>query len=366
MTGDESDRGRVEALDALRGLLALAVAAYHFFVFTHPFGGFARNVLVVLGIYAVQTFFIISGFCFFYLYADVDLSPRTWRGFYLKRFFRIAPLYYVVIALSPLLDAPVYPNPSIATVIENITLTFGFVHPNHAMIPGGWSIGVECVFYVLLPGMIWLTRPIGARIVLMMLLFALSVPGTFGGIESAQGHQRFHAYVAVANHGFLFLLGGVIADLRRATNIRLPPMATLVPATLLCLLVLWSSPFSDHLDAMVGFARVRYVAVVGLAVWVIAHLRTSHGMLHRVLRHLGDWSYAVYLMHPFSWLVVVACLPVETPGAITFVIGLVVTLVAAGFVHLYIEQPMLHLGRRLERRLTRAEHFHVDSDAQRA
>src|SRR5262249_25854745 len=54
---------RVEALDALRGLFALSVAVYHLTVWTGGLDGRARDASVVLGVYAVQGFFIISGFC---------------------------------------------------------------------------------------------------------------------------------------------------------------------------------------------------------------------------------------------------------------------------------------------------------------
>ena len=70
----------VSSLDGLRGLLALAVAVYHFSGWTHVFGSgtAASSIVAALGIYAVEGFFIISGFCFFHLYGEKGVNA-PWR-----------------------------------------------------------------------------------------------------------------------------------------------------------------------------------------------------------------------------------------------------------------------------------------------
>src|SRR5690348_16703283 len=100
-------RERVEALDALRGLMALAVVVYHLLVWTHVFHGALREAVIVLGLYSVEGFFVISGFCFFHLYASVQLSMRELLRFHIKRMLRIAPLYYIALALTLPLE-PIY------------------------------------------------------------------------------------------------------------------------------------------------------------------------------------------------------------------------------------------------------------------
>src|SRR5687768_8810778 len=81
---------RVEALDILRGLMALFVAVYHLGVWTRAFEGGARSAVVVLGVYSVEGFFLISGFCFFHLYAGQRFDQQELTRFHIKRFFRIA------------------------------------------------------------------------------------------------------------------------------------------------------------------------------------------------------------------------------------------------------------------------------------
>ncbi len=77
---------RVDGLDALRGLMALCVALYHFAVWTHALRDAPRlsNLVAILGVYSVEGFFIISGFCFVHVYERMELSSRAILSFYLK------------------------------------------------------------------------------------------------------------------------------------------------------------------------------------------------------------------------------------------------------------------------------------------
>src|SRR5262245_54957170 len=92
---------RVEALDMLRGLMTLAVAVYHMAGWTRAFAGeSARGAVVLLDIYSVQGFFILSGFCFFALYREQRFGLAELKRFHVRRFLRIAPLYYLALALT--------------------------------------------------------------------------------------------------------------------------------------------------------------------------------------------------------------------------------------------------------------------------
>lgn len=348
---NNQDHERVIVLDMLRGVLALSVAAYHFLVVTRPFDGPARDLVVVAGIYAVQTFFILSGFCFFHVYAQQPLGWRHWCGFHVKRLFRIAPLYYVAMALGLLLASPLQYAFGPARILENLSLSFGFFHPNHALVAGGWSIGVEYVFYVALPLLVWVTRRREALYSVTLLLIALSVRYHFNSLAAAPAPERFHRYVAVTNHAFLFLLGGVIVDLRRRWGTRLPLTASLIPIAVFALAVTFFQPtFYDHYDVMVGVARVKYVLLSWLVVLACALARTPDASVLRRLRPLqtlGDWSYAVYLMHPFAWWLVKHLAPTSASGFPLLAVAVLATLLLAAVSHRVIERPANALGHKL-------------------
>ena len=62
----------------LRGLMALAVAFYHFTIWYPVFtpGRFMAYTAAKAGHYGVEGFFIISGFCFFHIYRPGQLPGR--------------------------------------------------------------------------------------------------------------------------------------------------------------------------------------------------------------------------------------------------------------------------------------------------
>src|SRR5690349_7171344 len=173
---------RIEALDALRGLMALAVAVYHFGVLTRAFSGGLRDAVVLCGLYSVEGFFVISGFCFFHLYAGRTLTGAALLEFQRKRFARIAPLFYFAVALSLALEPEFQSSFTWTRLLENLSLTFGLIHPNHAQVIGGWSIGLEYVFYFALPVLLWLGRRPLALWALLVVLVLWSLPFAFGKV----------------------------------------------------------------------------------------------------------------------------------------------------------------------------------------
>lgn len=359
VSGGDGPHERVETLDMLRGLLALAVAVYHFSIFTHVFSGAARDMVVVAGIYAVQMFFIISGFCFFHLYADAPLRWSTWRSFHIKRFFRIAPLYYLAVACSYWLDPPVYVGFDALKLLENLSLLFGLLHPNHAMVPGGWSIGLEYVFYLALPLLLLVTRYTVLLYALTAALIAWAVPYTFGRVAAEVDWDRFHAYVLIPNQAFLFLLGGIVAHVRRRVSVRLPVVFGVLPlAAFVYAVTQLQAPFIDHLDVMVSMPRVKYVLLCFFTALVFALLKSPRSRAWKPLRVLGDWSYSTYLVHPYAWLMVSKLIPASRDaahpqidgGLLRLLCALATTLVISALTYRYLELPANRFGHRLAKR----------------
>jgi peptidoglycan/LPS O-acetylase OafA/YrhL len=343
---------RLPALDALRGLMALAVAVYHLSTWTHivKLGTRANTTVALLGLYSVQGFFVISGFCFFYLYRDVRFDLAQSRAFFIRRFFRIAPLYYAVLALNLLLGQAIEPV-TVRRLIENVTLTFGLFHPNHSLLLGGWSIGIEYVFYLAFPLLIRLLRVRGALypIALLSCLLAWQVTQQ---IQALPELQKFNGYARVPNHACLFLLGGVAADLRARTRLRLSARSVGLGLCALLTAALCAQPtVYDHFELVTGAARVGGVLLCVLGVLLCA-MRGEHEQRSTLGATLGDLSYAVYLLHPLAWLLTTRLLSAARQPHAAFALALVLTLCLAALAHRALERPLLQLGRRLAERET--------------
>ncbi len=328
--------------------MALAVVVYHTSLWADLFAPATSTttLLAKLGIYGVQGFFVISGFCFFHLYGETVFDASVLKAFFLKRWLRLAPLFFVVVGLNLLFQQKAGPDPNLRMIAENLTLSFGFFHPNHALVVGGWSIGVEAVFYAALPSLILFTRAHkGLLYLFAALLLWASTPWSLHWVTEAEPWNRFHAYVQVSNHAFLFLLGGILAHLRSRTAFRLRPLPfAILLAALGAITFSIHRGFYNHFDIMAGPARYEFsalcVAVVGCFAFLdIRKSRSSHPFVV-----LGDWSYGTYLLHPLAHALLL-WLGVNKQGWLAFSLGLLLTLVFAALSHRLIEKPAMALAR---------------------
>jgi len=89
---------RIVELDALRGLAALAVVAFHYTTLYGELYGHSTQPPVSFGFgnYGVHLFFLISGFVIFMTLE----RTRTAMDFVVSRFSRLFPAYWVAILMS--------------------------------------------------------------------------------------------------------------------------------------------------------------------------------------------------------------------------------------------------------------------------
>ncbi|MBS1867856.1 MAG: acyltransferase, partial [Acidobacteria bacterium] len=94
---------RIPELDGIRGLAILSVLCYHYISMqgVTTAGSLVDRLqrLVILGGTGVDLFFVLSGFLIGGILLDVRDSPRYFRTFYARRFFRIIPIYFAWISV---------------------------------------------------------------------------------------------------------------------------------------------------------------------------------------------------------------------------------------------------------------------------
>lgn len=132
---------RLHGLDLVRGLCAISVMIYHVLTWTKV------ATIDAMGTFGVYIFFVLSGCSLGYAYGRAPFGDQGLRDFFIARAFRIIPLYGAVVLLNYLQRGS-----DLSLVLLNVTLLFGFTNPGATSLPtGGWSIGIEAVFYVLFP-----------------------------------------------------------------------------------------------------------------------------------------------------------------------------------------------------------------------
>ena len=147
---------RVTGLDQLRGALATIVMIFHYSCLTKPhLPSFIQLSLDKLGYYSVCSFYVLSGAALYIVYHKRSLSLKFCRDFFIKRFARIAPLFWLATTLALALqmfgDGSL---PGSKNIFLVYSLLFSWVDPGLYYVGGAWSIGNEWVFYSIFPLML--------------------------------------------------------------------------------------------------------------------------------------------------------------------------------------------------------------------
>jgi peptidoglycan/LPS O-acetylase OafA/YrhL len=145
-------------VDALRGYAILMVMMIHT---SQLFLGdsFHLNMITRLGDLGVTMFFIASSFTLFNSYKNRSIVDGKYAVyfFFVRRFFRIAPLYYLSGVFYIMIgifyhSMWIQPPIDLIKIIANFTFLNGVYLPAINYIPlGGWSVGVEMLFYLTIP-----------------------------------------------------------------------------------------------------------------------------------------------------------------------------------------------------------------------
>lgn len=287
---------RYLALDGLRGVAALAVVFYHAPWTTH-FSDLqtTRNAYL-----AVDFFFILSGFVIAANYARRIADLGEFRIFLTKRFFRLYPLHAVIlIALVGLeimkwmaqgdsaSDVAPFSGPnSSPLLVENLLMLQGLgLEGRLGWNPPAWSVGAECVAYVLfagaaLAGLVRRGRPIAA-------LCAVSL-AAYWAIASSAGTLDVTDGLGLARCLAGFSLGVAIRLYSPQDWIKAPVVGGVAAVLAVAIMSLAS-----------GGA---IVVIIPVFIALTTALQYDRGAVARLLatppaQFLGRVSYSIYLTH---------------------------------------------------------------------
>jgi peptidoglycan/LPS O-acetylase OafA/YrhL len=326
--------GRIGSLDGLRGLAILGVMAFHGDVLFDGQFGAPGDVILSRGFGAgwigVQLFFVLSGFLITSILLDrkrrYGLGDYL-SGFYVRRSFRILPLYYGFLLLYflllrrlPGINAPtsLYSADSASLFLFYYNLRAGFLDRAAPVLHMYWSLCVEEQFYLLWPLLVWWLSARSLRWVCGVvfagaLLFRLAV--------LRQPHGMPIAYLATPSVLDAPALGSLIALLRddEVTWRRTPQLSgwlVVLFASAVLAIVMAVGHFYPNIDARYEHMPVKHdsaaietwgisaaILLFGAAL-IYAIGAESHrvGYFRRILnwpllRSIGFYSYAMYMFH---------------------------------------------------------------------
>lgn len=353
----------IAGIEALRGVAALMVLLYHLVeLLKVPLPGSLAFVRTHFGL-GVPLFYALSGFVLAYGYSGGLISPRDIKTFYIRRLFRIAPLFYFMLVLWLVVNWLVwdaYSSP--LALLLNLTLTFGLVPGMHeSVVWAGWSIGIEVLFYLVFPIIALLTP--GVRSALFALVMGCVLSGaTYAAL--AGSNIGNYAYMNLVTQLPNFLCGVLVYHLWQRADFRTSRWGALMfaAAIVMALLLIREPRIYVWLSGIrVGFLQQNvWVAVFGLLI-LSSCVWHNPLLLKGPLRSLGKVSFSLYLVHPMLMLALMKIGFVEFLGrnfsstSVQFLVGAAFTIglvwLVSYFTYRFIEAPGMALGKRIAARL---------------
>ncbi len=267
----------------------------------------------------VDLFFVLSGFLIGGILIDAKSSDHYFLTFYIRRMFRILPLYIIVCGAFFTLRAalpgvmghlpPAMPVYVYATFLQNFWLAH---HSWYTFLDHSWSLAVEEQFYLTLPAIIWITP----RQHLWKVITAITI-----GCVAVRCICYLCYYPTWGAAAYTLLIC-------RADALLLGVLAALAVRHKRTLVLLSSRPLALHALAAVCFAAVfvmsvhhcgmmspamstvgyTFTALMYVSILLIAITSPGSAWAHlfrtKWLCGLGNIAYCLYLIHPDLLVVV--------------------------------------------------------------
>lgn len=356
-------RGRLDFLDALRGLAAAYVVIYHMALMPQPqlILPLWAEKFTLMGGTGVTLFFIVSAFSLYYTMPMRKSSSRPIASFYLHRLFRVAPLFYFLIVLSWFRDVWLFDvYRTVGDVAASTTFIFNFLPMRQeGFVWAGWTIGVEMVFYAIFPLIYARVRD---RYQAIGFVFASLLCWYFIGmvleyLVMPDGWRESILQWSTFKHFPIFATGIVLYYWFMEQDPCDPSARSKGQAALLAGAFTYMALIQGWLPNLFGnlyyFQAIAYGLIfIGLALF------PWNFLVNRFTSFLGKVSYSLYLLHP---TVVYLLIPVyrkiqqQQPDlTVSFLvcIGLtfVILLPLSWISYRLIELPGIRLGKKLEAR----------------
>lgn len=297
------------------------------------------------GRWGVDLFFVISGFIMFSVTERNGAGFRCALSFWLKRFIRIAPLYWVLTTITILIALA-------APGLTEYRWTSAHAIASYFFIPWldwrggaapplrvGWSLNFEAYFYLVFGFLLMFNRQ------RLNTFVAAWVAGAIG-IGLWLHPQQAIAAMATSTLLLEFAAGVYVGSLwSRGLFLKPPAAAAFV------LLGAAALGYADYtalaVDEVLKFGFPCLLIFVGL---ISLERSKSFAFASPVMLKIGDWSYSIYLTHLLSLGLfgrIYRLLHCPPPAILVLAqMGLVVLIAACTY--RWLEQPMhLWLSRRL-------------------
>jgi peptidoglycan/LPS O-acetylase OafA/YrhL len=331
---DGMNKDRVNEIDLLRFIAALAVLFFHY-----AFRGYAADGLTTLpypmlapvakyGYLGVELFFMISGFVIL-----MTASGGSLRAFIVSRFVRLYPAFWACCTITFLCILAIGGTRYSATLNDyfiNMTMLADFVGVQ-SMDGAYWSLAVEIRFYVLVALVLLIGQMRHAQTILigwLVLTVASLVLGKF-------------RFLLIADYS-PFFIGGAAFFLVWSKGMSLTRAALLLGSWALAVYesVARLSDFEKNFNDTVNPVAVGAVVTVFFAVMLLISLRRTGTFAQRRWVLAGALTYPLYLLHQYIGFMIFNTAHPLLNVHVVFWGTVLLVLAMAYAVHVLIEKPL--------------------------
>ena len=269
-----------------------------------------------LGAYGVHFFFLISGYCLAASY--YNRKENTFKYFFIRRFLRIAPLYFLIGIIFYFIirfvkyyyfnetfyidnNLPYSSSLSIynfKNIASNILFIHGFVESANTIVPGGWSIANEMFYYLLFPFLLRFLSP--NSLINNLKFFFLLVLGlylmnliTTSNLDKLELIQYLEFVFRKTIHPIIYFVIGMIIYYDKNlffNNITKPVLLILFALVILLILFyIYKIKIVAHLSLICLF----------ILIIIFLNKKKTCGFFSKILINYGKASYSAYLVHYF-------------------------------------------------------------------
>jgi peptidoglycan/LPS O-acetylase OafA/YrhL len=352
--------GRNQWLDLWRSVaVTLVVLCHGLELLRNPAVARAQGIFGLVG---VEIFFCLSGFLIGTIFIGVTNgykgSPATLLNFMVRRWMRTLPNYYFYLALNFWFFWIGW------TTIKSVDLTpyLFFVQnlmwPHPSFFPEAWSLGVEEVFYLLLPTtffIVWMVtrKPMTALIATLLTLLTVSMVLRYPIIEANLPADIYVRKISLYRLDSL-MWGVALAVLHWHMKGKMKGMLYFLSVGMLCFLYFPVAGFTTGVSWMPSFMfRYLFFPFVSIGICGVLSLgmdvRLPRGVV-AVTSRLSKWSYSMYLANmPTYYLFINLIEPnVKFDNRIVeFIFDILVVLAISIITYTCVEKPFLAMRDRL-------------------
>ena len=345
---------RISQLDGLRGIAILLVLAWHY---GHAIKGDPFAPLFTLAWSGVDLFFVLSGFLLGGILIDHRNSASYFTPFYARRFFRIVPIYLLVLVIGRMGDDG---NLSLGWYLSFTQNLYMAAHAQWDIWQAQtWSLAVEEQFYLMLPLVIRFVPRKALAHALVALVVAAPISRLLlfcWPVKARLLPMRCFCLAAWIVCYSEFLCAYLLREphWRKVLSESIPALKWFA-AILLGLLLLCANRgrgFNSVFMAVPGLTLIAALYAILLLIVLLDSGLLTRLMKRPVLRQFGTWAYCIYLIHIlvptwlFSFLLGRRFVIDDGRSVALFFASFATVIACAALSWRYIEAPLIRLGHR--------------------